>query len=246
MQQVPFAFRSAPHAHEAMDGALGAYIRDGDGGQGDPRLCGRRVRQRHAADRPATTAPIVAPADLKGMRMRVPAGQMFDDTFRTLGAEPVTINSIDIYDALKSGKVDAQENPLALVDSFKLYEVVKYVSMTNHMWSGFNQLAHLPTWQRLPADIQTVIERNVTRVRAPAARRIRRRANGRLRAELTKRGLIVQRRRSGAVPARVVRLLRQLEGAARDEVLGTVGKGGGHDAYVSQAESKKWKVQSRK
>ena len=33
------------------------------------------------------------------------------------------------------------------MESFKLYEVIKYVSMTNHMWSGFNQLAHLATWQ---------------------------------------------------------------------------------------------------
>ena len=114
---------------------------------------------------------------------------MFDDMFRTLGCEPVTINSIDIYAGLKSGKADAQENPLALVDGFKLYEVVKYVSMTNHMWSGFNQMAHLPTWQRLPADIRQTIDRNVTRA-VRLQRADQEAANGRLRAELTKRGLI--------------------------------------------------------
>ena len=56
--------------------------------------------------------------------MRVPAGQMVAETFRALGAEPITINSDGIDDALKTGKVDAQENPLALVDLFKIYEVV--------------------------------------------------------------------------------------------------------------------------
>ena len=187
-QQVPFAFKSAPHAHQAMDGALGAYIRqemEAKGIHGFPvGAFDNGMRQITPVSR-----RVAVPADLKGMRMRVPAGALFDDLFKTLGAVPVTINSIDIYAALKDGRADAQENPLALVDSFKLYEVVKYVSMTNHMWSGFNQMAHLPTWRRLPADIQTIIERRVA-----GAVRLQRAdqeaANGRLRAELEKRGLV--------------------------------------------------------
>ena len=103
-----------------------------------------------------------------------------------VGAEPITINGNGIYEALKNGTVDAQENPLALVE---LYEVVTYVSMTNHMWSGFNLLAHLPTWQRLPADVQTIIERHA----ATAVRRQRRdqaQANATLRAAVARRGLV--------------------------------------------------------
>jgi tripartite ATP-independent transporter DctP family solute receptor len=188
VQQVPFAFRSAPHAHDAMDGSLGAYIRDEMAAKG---IHGFPVGAFDNGMRQvtATSRPIVLPADLKDMRMRVPAGELFTDLFRTLGAEPVTVNSIDIYGALESGKVDAQENPLALVDSFKLYEVVKYVSMTNHMWSGFNQMAHLPTWQRLPSDLKTVIERNVARA-VRLQRHDQEDANGRLRAELARRGLV--------------------------------------------------------
>jgi TRAP-type transport system periplasmic protein len=188
IQQVPFAFKTAPHAHQVVDGALGAYIRD------EATTKGIHLFPVAAFDNgmrqiTPVTKPVVVPADLTGMRMRVPAGQMFDDMFRTLGCIPVTINSIDIYAALKSGKADAQENPLALVDNFKLYEVIKYVSMTNHMWSGFNQMAHLPTWRRLPADIQQTIERNVTRA-VKLQREDQEAANGRLRAELTTRGLI--------------------------------------------------------
>jgi len=103
------------------------------------------------------------PADLAGIRMRTPDAPLIADTFRAFGAEPVTVNSADIYAALKSGKVDAQENPLALIELFKLYEVVRYISVSNHIWSGFNELAHLGTWRRLPADIQTIIERNVAK-----------------------------------------------------------------------------------
>jgi tripartite ATP-independent transporter DctP family solute receptor len=188
IQQVPFAFTSAPQAHRTMDGPLGAYIVSELAAKG---VRGFQVGAFDNGMRQITPVnrPIVVPADLKGMKMRVPAGALFDELFRTFGCEPVTINSIDIYAGLKSGKADAQENPLALVDGFKLYEVVKYVSMTNHMWSGFNQLAHLPTWNRLPADLQQIIERNIA-----GAVRLQRAdqeaANGRLRAELTKRGLI--------------------------------------------------------
>jgi TRAP-type C4-dicarboxylate transport system substrate-binding protein len=46
---------------------------------------------------------------------------------------------------------------------FRHYEVMKYVSITNHMWSGFNMLAHLPAWKSLPGNVQAVIERNVAR-----------------------------------------------------------------------------------
>ncbi len=85
--------------------------------------------------------------------------------------------------------MDAQENPLALVELFKLYEVVKFVSMTNHMWSGFNQLAHLPTWQRVPDDIKTVIDRNVTRY-VRLQRLDQQRMNSTLRAGHERRGLV--------------------------------------------------------
>jgi tripartite ATP-independent transporter DctP family solute receptor len=188
VQQIPFAFTSAPQAHTVMDGALGAYLLEEMQAKG---IHGFKVGAFDNGMRQITAKQraIVVPADLKGMKMRVPAGELFDDLFRTLGTTPVTVNSIDIYAALKDGRADAQENPLALIDSYKLYEVVKYVSMTNHMWSGFNQLAHLPTWQKLPADIRQVIDRNVERS-VKLQRQDQEMANSTLRAELTKRGMV--------------------------------------------------------
>ena len=102
----------------------------------------------------SVTRAVATPDDLAGMKIRVPAGQLIFDTFQAFGAEPVIIPAYQLYDGLASGRVAAQENPLAVLEGFKLYELVKYVSMTNHMWSGFNLMAHLPTWQRLPDDDQ--------------------------------------------------------------------------------------------
>jgi tripartite ATP-independent transporter DctP family solute receptor len=187
VQQVPFAFRSAAHALRAMDGELGAYLRKEIAAKGlfafPVAAFDNGMRQIAGSKR-----PIVVPDDLAGLRMRVPAGQMVADTFRALGAEPVTINSDGIYDALKTGRVDAQENPLALLDLFRIYEVVKYVSMTSHMWSGFNLLANLKAWSRLPDDVQAAIERNVTKY-VRLQRRDQERMNARLRTELGRRGL---------------------------------------------------------
>src|SRR4029434_9082198 len=128
------------------------------------------------------------PADLVGLKMRVPAGQLVADTFKAFGCEPVIINSDCVYAALKEGRADAQKNPLTLADQFKLYEVVKYVAMTEHMWSGFNLLAHRPTWQRIPGDLQAVIDRNVAKY-VKLQRQDQIAANLRLRTEVGTRGL---------------------------------------------------------
>lgn len=186
VQQVPYAFRSAAHAHQTMDGPLGEYLCDEMTAKG---IHGFQVGAFDNGMREITSSKrIAAPADLAGLRMRVPAGQLVADTFKAFGCEPIIINSDSIYAALKDGRADAQENPLTLADQFKLYEVVKYVAMTDHMWSGFNLLAHLPTWQRLPTDVQAVIDRNVAKyVRLQRQDQIA--ANMRLRSELAGRGL---------------------------------------------------------
>ena len=162
IQQAPFAFASAAAAHKTIDGPLGDYMAQEMAAKGMHLF---PVAGFDNGMRQVTTVahPIVQPDDLAGLKIRVPPGQMIFDTFQAFGAEPITTSANLIYDAIKSGKVGAQENPLAILENFRLYEVVKYVSMTNHMWSGFNEMAHLATWQALPDDIKETITRNVTK-----------------------------------------------------------------------------------
>ena len=188
VQQVPFAFKTANDAHAAADGVLGAYLREemaAKGLHGFPVMAfDNGMRQTST-----TSRPILIPGDFDGIRIRLPAGQMFTDTFRALGAEPVTINVNQIYDGIKNGKVDAQENPLAVTEVFKLYEVQKHMAMTNHMWSGFNLMANLALWRKLPADIQAAIERNATKY-VRLQRDDQGAFNGGLRKTLTERGMV--------------------------------------------------------
>jgi TRAP-type transport system periplasmic protein len=189
VQQVPFSFRSAVEAHRAFDGALGAYLRREIVAKGIVALPNATfdngMRQIASA-----TRPIASPSDLEGVKIRVPDGQVFHDTFAAFGAQPVTINVNGIYDGLKSGRVDAQENPLAVVELFKIFEVVKYISMTNHMWSGFNLLANATAWRRLPTDIRTTIERNAAK-HVDLQRMDQSRLNGLLSNRFAARGLVI-------------------------------------------------------
>jgi tripartite ATP-independent transporter DctP family solute receptor len=187
-QQLPFAFKSAAEAHKAIDGPLGKYIGEEMAAKGMHLFAvagfDNGMRQVASIPRPVTT-----PDDFAGMKIRVPPGQMMLDTFGAFGAQPVTTSANQIYDALKTGRVDAQENPLAILEGFKLYELVKYVSLTNHMWSGFNAMAHPATWNALPDDIKSVIERNVTRY-VRLQRQDQAALNAGLREDFARRGLV--------------------------------------------------------
>src|ERR1700677_583337 len=132
-QQLPFAFKSAAGAHKAIDGPLGKYIGEEMAAKGMHLfpVAGFANGMRQVA---AMSRAVATPEDFAGMKIRVPPGQMMIDTFGALRAQPVTTSANQIYDALKTGRVDAQENPLAIIQGFKLYELLKYVSLTNHMW----------------------------------------------------------------------------------------------------------------
>jgi tripartite ATP-independent transporter DctP family solute receptor len=200
-QQLPFAFKSPAEAHKAVDGPLGKYIGEEMAAKGMHLfpVAGFDNGMRQVA---AISRAIRSPDDFAGMKIRVPPGQMMIDTFSAFGAQPVTTSANLIYDALKSGKVDAQENPLAIVEGFKLYELVKYVSLTNHMWSGFNAMAHAGTWKALPDDIKGVIERNYTKY-VRQQRQDQDALNTSLRDDFAKRGLVFNDTDQAAFRARL-------------------------------------------
>jgi len=200
-QQLPFAFKSAAEAHKAIDGPLGRYIGEEMAAKGMYLfpVAGFDNGMRQVASIPR---PVASPEDFAGMKIRVPPGQMMLDTFGAFGAQPVTTSANQIYDALKTGRVDAQENPLAILQGFRLYELVKYVSLTNHMWSGFNAMAHAATWNALPDDIRGVIERNVTKY-VRRQRQDQAALNAGLRDDFSRRGLMFNEVDQAAFRARL-------------------------------------------
>ena len=136
-----------------------------------------------------STRPIRTPEDLKNFKIRVPVVPLWVSMFKTLGAAPVSLPLSEAYQALQTKVADGQENPLALIDTAKFFEVQKYCSLTNHSWDGLWFVANKPLWQSIPVDLQQIISRHIN----AAARRQRddiARANLDLQKQLEAKGLV--------------------------------------------------------
>ena len=118
-----------------------------------------------------SSKPIETAKDMDGLKIRVPVSPLSISMFKALGAAPASLQFSEVYSALQTKIVDAQENPLPIIQVAKLYEVQKYCSLTNHIWDGFWFIANGRAWRRLPADLQKIVARRHQRCRREAARR---------------------------------------------------------------------------
>jgi len=156
-----FAFTSYDKVWQAMDGGLGAHIRQQVAKSG--LIVPGKFWDNGFRQITSSTRQIRTPEDLKGFKIRVPPAPMLTSVFKTLGAGATPINFNELYSALQTQVVEGQENPLAIFASAKLYEVQKYVSMTGHVWDGYMMLANRRAWQALPADAQAIVSRELDR-----------------------------------------------------------------------------------
>lgn len=101
--------------------------------------------------------PIVTPADLKGIKLRVPGNPYSLQTFQMLGANPTPMDAGMLYLALREGVVDGQENPLASIWSLKYHEVQKYISMSNHVFAPIFIGVSARYWNSWPPDVQAAV-----------------------------------------------------------------------------------------
>jgi tripartite ATP-independent transporter DctP family solute receptor len=103
--------------------------------------------------------PIGKPEDLRGIKLRVPGGVWRVKMFKAYGANPSPMPFAEVYSALQSGVMDAQENPFPQIWSAKFHEVQKYLSLTGHVYSPAYVLVGEEFWQKLPKDVQATISK---------------------------------------------------------------------------------------
>lgn len=184
---IGFAFKDYGQVWPAMDGALGAFIRGEIARRG--LLPMEKIWDNGFRHITTSTHPVRVPADLKDMKLRVPVSPLWTSMFQALGAAPVSINFNEVYTALQTHLADGEENPLAVIDTAKLYEVQTYCSLTGHMWDGFWLLANRRAFARLPADTQAIVARELDRA-AVAERADVAQLNATLRGTLEHDGLV--------------------------------------------------------
>jgi len=103
--------------------------------------------------------PIVKPEDLKGIKLRIPGGVWRGKMFRAYGANPSPLPFAEVYSALQSGVMDAQENPFPQIASAKFHEVQKYLSLTGHVYTPAYPAISEAFWEKLPKDVQQTLEK---------------------------------------------------------------------------------------
>ncbi|HEY5380302.1 MAG TPA: TRAP transporter substrate-binding protein [Pseudolabrys sp.] len=101
--------------------------------------------------------PIKVPADLQGIKLRVPGGTWRVKMFKAYGANPSPLAFSEVFVALQTGVMDGEENPLAQIYPARFYEVQKYLSMTGHVYTPAYVTAGA-SWARLPADVQKILK----------------------------------------------------------------------------------------
>ncbi len=155
---VAFAFKDTKQAFAAMDGDLGDYVIKAMGDKGIvclPHPFDNGFRHITA------NKPIHNAADVDGLKIRVPPTALFVDMWKTLGSSPTPINVSELYSALQTHIVEAEENALINIEQSKLYEVQKTLNFSGHAWSCWWMIANKDAWNALGPDIQSVVKRNV-------------------------------------------------------------------------------------
>lgn len=187
ISSIAFAFPSFDQVWAAVDGDLGGHVRKAIG-TGINLIAFEKMWDNGYRQITTSNKPIHHPNDLKGMKLRVPVSPLFTSMFKALGTSPTAINFVEVYSALQTKLVDGQENPLALIDTAKFYEVQKYCSLTSHMWEGFWMVANRRSWEKLPDDVRATAQRllneGAVKQRADMVK-----LNATLESELTKKGL---------------------------------------------------------
>jgi TRAP-type transport system periplasmic protein len=103
--------------------------------------------------------PITKPEDLKGIKLRVPGGVWRVKMFKAYGANPSPMPLAEVYSALQSGVMDAQENPFPQIASAKFQEVQKFLSLSGHVYTPAYLVVSEESWAKLPKDVQNTLSK---------------------------------------------------------------------------------------
>lgn len=103
--------------------------------------------------------PLRAPADFKGLKMRIQSSKVLDAEMRALGALPQVMVFSEVYQALQTGVVDGTENPPSNMYTQKMHEVQKHATLSNHGYLGYAVIVNKKFWDSVPADIRDKLEK---------------------------------------------------------------------------------------
>ncbi|HAW62233.1 MAG TPA: TRAP transporter substrate-binding protein [Pseudomonas sp.] len=202
---TPFLFTDPRQADQVLDGPVGRQVMDKLEEKG---LVGLVYWENGFRNVTNSARPIEKLEDFNGIKLRVMPNPVFIDTFKRMGANAVPLPFSELFTALETKAVDGQENPYNTILSSKFYEVQKYLSVTNHVYSPWIVTVSKRWWDGLSATEQGILMDAAEKARDAEREDTRREASQAL-AALKERGMQInevspeeiQRMREQAQPA---------------------------------------------
>ncbi len=170
ISNAPYMFRDFDHWKAYSESDLFRELAAGyDKASGNKVLALTYYGARH------TTAnrPINTPADMKGMKLRVPQAPLYLMYPKAVGANATPIAFAEVYLALQQGTVDGQENPLPTIQAKKFYEVQSHINLTGHIIESLVTVVGGPLWRKLNDDERKIFEEVFKQAAERASKAIR-------------------------------------------------------------------------
>ncbi|WP_029062878.1 TRAP transporter substrate-binding protein [Labrenzia sp. DG1229] len=152
--ELPYMYASKDIALDVLNGDAGDQMLARLSEQGLVGLGWLENGLRHVTN---NVRPIESPGDLEGVKLRTMKVPAHVATFKALGANPTPMNFGEVYSALQQGVIDGQENPVALIDSQRFYEVQKHVSLTGHVFTVYIPVISEAFFSGLSAEHQQLL-----------------------------------------------------------------------------------------
>lgn len=151
---TPFVIRDKEHFRKVVDGPLATPMYDA-------MLQRKGIRNLGWINRGprylTSNRPISQPAELKGLKIRVPEVETYVAAWKMLGATVTPLDFSELFLALRQGTVDAEENPLEVISNNSLNEVQKYVNLTAHLYTGFEIVVSEKWFKSLSPELQKIV-----------------------------------------------------------------------------------------
>jgi TRAP-type transport system periplasmic protein len=151
---IPFLFRDREHAYKVVDQQVGQELMKALEGSGLKQLAFWEVGFRSITTK---NRAVRTPADVRGLKIRTQPNPVHVQAWKLLGTNPVPMPLSELYSALESGAVDAQEHPVEITHSAKFYEVQKHLTMTRHAFTAMPVVLNKAKFDGLAPDLQKVL-----------------------------------------------------------------------------------------
>lgn len=152
---LPWVFSSYEEVNEKMLGAAGKYCEEQLDAIGITWLDYTHNALRQISNNKRT---VRTPEDVRGLKIRIPGGNVFNDTWRALGADPIAMAWSEVFTALQQGTIDGQENGVKTSQSNSIQEVNKYFTVWNYAYDPYPILFNKARWEELTDEQRTIIK----------------------------------------------------------------------------------------